>query len=175
MTFQPGQVSNPNGRKPGSRNRRTQEILDLIQGRGDKDPLDALSEIISTSDNPDHRISASNILAPYLHSKCATKPTPRFVPEQIEVPTFNTVREAEAYLAHIPVLLGKGEIDSQTALELSQPTKNWLDAIYARQDYDLNSRPKAEVNSRPSASKAACLSSPAPTSSGLAAKSLSRK
>jgi hypothetical protein len=34
------------------------------------------------------------------------------------------------------VLLGKGEIDSQTALELSQLTKNWLDAIYAHQEYD---------------------------------------
>jgi hypothetical protein len=137
MGFQPGQVGNPNGRPVGSRNRRTQEILDLIQGRGDKDPLDALSEIISTSENPEHRISASNILAPYLHSKCATKHTPQFVPDQIEVPTFNTVQEAEAYLAHIPVLLGRGELDSQTALELSQLTKNWLDSIYARQEYEI--------------------------------------
>ena len=35
------------------------------------------------------------------------------------------------------VLLGKGEIDSQTALELSTLTKNWLDAVYAHQEYDL--------------------------------------
>ena len=33
--------------------------------------------------------------------------------------------------------LGKGEIDSQTALELSTLTKNWLDAIYTHQEYDL--------------------------------------
>ena len=137
MTFQPGVAANPNGRPKGSRNRRTQEILDLIQGRGDKDPLDALSEIVSTSENPDHRISASNILAPYLHSKRGTASAPRFLETPVEVPTFNTVQEAEAYLAHIPVLLGRGELDSQTALELSQLTKNLLDAIYARQDYDL--------------------------------------
>jgi hypothetical protein len=71
------------------------------------------------------------------HSKRGTLPAPRFFPEQIEVPVFNTVQEAEAYLAHIPVLLGKGELDSQSALELSQLTKNWLDAIYARREYDL--------------------------------------
>ena len=53
------------------------------------------------------------------------------------MPDFQTVAQAEAYLASIPVLLGKGEIDSQSALELSQLTKNWLDAFYARQDYDL--------------------------------------
>ena len=137
MTFQPGQVSNPNGRKPGSRNRRTQEILDQIKAKGDKDPLIALSEIITTSENPDYRISASNILAPYLHSKRGTLPAPRFLDTPIEVPQFNTVQEAETYLAHIPVLLGRGEIDSQTALERSTLTKNWLDAIYAHQEYDL--------------------------------------
>ena len=38
-----GHSGNPEGRPKGSRNKRTQEILDLIQGRGDKDPLDALS------------------------------------------------------------------------------------------------------------------------------------
>jgi hypothetical protein len=35
------------------------------------------------------------------------------------------------------VLLGRDELDSQTALELSTLTKNWLDAIYAHQEYDL--------------------------------------
>jgi hypothetical protein len=121
MTFAPGNNSNPRGRPPGSRNRRTQEILDQI--KDNKDPLVALSEIVSTSDNPDHRISASNILAPYLHSKRGTAPAPRFLETPVEVPAFNTVQEAEAYLAHIPVLLGRGELDSQTALELSTLTK----------------------------------------------------
>jgi hypothetical protein len=69
MTFQPGVAANPNGRPKGSRNRRTQEILDLIQGRGDKDPLDALSEIITTNKDAAIVAQAANILAPYVHSK----------------------------------------------------------------------------------------------------------
>jgi hypothetical protein len=76
-------------------------------------------------------------LAPYVHSKRGTVPSPRFLSEQIEVPQFTSITQAEDYLASIPVLLAKGEIDSQTALELSTLTKNRLDAIYARQDYDL--------------------------------------
>ena len=137
MTFQPGIASNPAGRPKGARNRRTQEILDLIQGRGDKDPLDALSEIVTKNQDPNIVATAANMLAPFVHSKRGTLPAPRFVPDQIEVPTFNTVQEAEAYLAHIPVLLGRGELDSQSALELSTLTKTWLDAIYAHQEYDL--------------------------------------
>ena len=62
MTFQPGIASNPAGRPKGARNRRTQEILDLIQGRGDKDPLDALSEIITTNQDPNIVATAANML-----------------------------------------------------------------------------------------------------------------
>jgi len=58
---QPGESGNPNGRKPGSRNKRTQEVLDLIQARGDKDPLDALSEIITTNKDPSIVATASSI------------------------------------------------------------------------------------------------------------------
>jgi hypothetical protein len=137
MTFQPGIAANPNGRPKGSRNRRTQEILDLIQGRGDKDPLDALSEIVTTNKDPNIVATAANMLAPYVHSKRGTLSAPRFLPDTVEVPAFRSITEAEDYLASIPVLLGKGEIDSQTALELSTLTKNWLDAIYAHQEYDL--------------------------------------
>jgi hypothetical protein len=111
--------------------------LDLIQGRGDKDPLDALSEIITTNKDPNIVAQASNILAPYLHSKRSTAPVSRYPDHPVEVPEFHSLQEAEAYLAHIPVLLGKGELDSQSALELSTLTKNWLDAIYARQAFDL--------------------------------------
>jgi hypothetical protein len=124
-----GQSGNPNGRPVGSRNKRTQEILDLIQGRGDKDPLDALSEIITSNKDPAIVAQASNILAPYLHSKRSTTPAPRFVPEPVTVPAFASIAQAEDYLASIPVALGKGELDSQTALELSTLTKNWLSAI----------------------------------------------
>jgi hypothetical protein len=139
MTFQPGNVSNPNGRPKGSRNRRTQEILDLLQGRGDKDPLDYLSEVITTENNypAELKVQASNILAPYLHSKRGTAPAPRFIDTPVVVPQFQTVQEAEAYLASLPGLLGRGELDSQSALELSTLTKNWLDSIYSRQELDL--------------------------------------
>ena len=137
MTFVPGESGNPNGRQRGSRNRRTQEILDLVQGRVDKDPLDALSEIITTSENPEHRISASNILAPYLHSKCATKPTPRFVPELIEVPVFQSIDQAEDFLNDLSVRLGHGELDSQSVLELGSLIKQWIDSRRADQELQL--------------------------------------
>ena len=139
MTFVPGQSGNPNGRKAGTRNKRTQEILDLLQNRGDKDPLDFLSEVVTGPNHytPELKVQASNILAPYLHSKRATLPAPRYFPEPVQVPNFTTVEDAEAYLARLPVMLGAGEIDSQSALELSTLVSNWITAKRQHRELEL--------------------------------------
>jgi hypothetical protein len=137
MSFHLGASANPVGRPKGARNRQTQEIVDLIKASGDKDSLEVLSEIVSTSANPEHRISASNILGPYLHSKRGTAVAPRFIDTPVVVPAFTSIEQGEDYLASLPVLLGKGELDSQTALELSTLTRNWLSAICERQEYGL--------------------------------------
>ena len=74
--FKPGEVKNPNGRPVGSRNKRTQEVLDLIRAQGHKDPLVTLSELQNSADDEGIRATAANMLAPYLHSKLAAKPQP---------------------------------------------------------------------------------------------------
>jgi hypothetical protein len=74
MTFQPG--NNLGGRPKGSRNRRTQEIFDIFEARGDKDPIDVLSDLITHTSNEKLKVQACNILAPYKHSKRSTAPTP---------------------------------------------------------------------------------------------------
>jgi hypothetical protein len=139
VTFKAGENWNGNasGRPKGARNRRTQEVLDLIQARGDKDPLDALSDLITNNKDPAIVASASNILAPYLHSKRSTTPAPRFFPEPVVVPIFHTIEQAEEYLAQIPVMLGNCSIDSQSALELSTLVRNWIEAKLAHINTDL--------------------------------------
>jgi hypothetical protein len=136
--FQAGNNANPNGRPVGSRNKRTQEVLDLIQARGDKDPLDALSDLITNNKDPAIVAQASNILAPYLHSKrSVTAPAPRYIDSPVQVPEFTSIADAENFLASLPVMLGKGELDSQTSLELSTLTRNWLSARYEREELQL--------------------------------------
>jgi hypothetical protein len=113
------------------------EILDLLLSRRDKDPLDFLSEVISTANGQypaELKVQASNILAPHLHSKVGSTPSPRFIPDKISVPTFHSITEAEDYLASLPVLLGNGELDSPSALELSRLVKNWIGAKLERID-----------------------------------------
>jgi hypothetical protein len=135
--WQPGQSGNPAGRPKGSRNRRTQEMFDLLESRGDIDPIDFLSDYITNGKDDNLKVQAANIVAPYKHSKQSTTPAPRFIPEPITVPDFTSIEQAEQYLASLPVLLGRGELDSQTALELSQLIRNWISAKFDHEELQL--------------------------------------
>jgi hypothetical protein len=114
--FKAGEVANPNGRIVGSRNKRTQEIINQIKKLDHKDCLMRLSEIVHSEPYTSLAIAASSALAPYMHSKMQSTPAPRFVEQPITVPNFQSIEEAEAFLATLPVLLGRGEIDSQKRL-----------------------------------------------------------
>ena len=123
--YQPGVSGNPNGRPKGARNKRTQEIFDIIEARGDKDPIDVLSDIITNTTNEELKVQACNILASYKHSKRSTAPTPRFIEEPTVVPDFTSVDDAENYLAEIPRRVGRGELDFQAGLDptMASPTR----------------------------------------------------
>jgi hypothetical protein len=136
-SFVNGQIGNPNGRPLGSRNKRTKEVIQQIIESNNKDPLITLSEISSNDPDSAIRATAANMLAPYMHSKMQSTPAPRFVEELVVVPDFTTIESAEDYLKTIPVLLGRGEIDSQTALELSTLVRNWILSVHARSELEL--------------------------------------
>jgi hypothetical protein len=137
MGLHPGQTNNPLGRPVGSRNKRTQEIFEFLEGRGDKDPIDYLSDIVTNGKDEALRITAANYLLPYKHSKRSTAPTPRFIEDPTVVPEFTSIEQAENFLAEIPRVVGRGELDFQAGLDLSAMTKNWIDAQYAREELRL--------------------------------------
>ena len=133
----PGHTNNPAGRPPGRVNKRTQAVLDLIHERGDTDPLVALSDIITKNQDPSIVAQAANILAPYVHSKRGTIPAPRFVEEPIEVPDFQTIDQAEDFLASIAQRAGKGELELASATDICGMVRHWIEAKLAHVNTDL--------------------------------------
>jgi hypothetical protein len=82
--------------------------IDLLQSRGDKDPLDFLSEVITSTNHysDELKVQAANYLTPYLHSKrSVAAPAPRYVDSPVQVPNFQSVDEAENFLASLPVII----------------------------------------------------------------------
>ena len=138
MPFQPGQISNPKGRVPGTRNKRDAEIWRKLEARGDKDPAELLSEIVTNEKDPKElRAQAANMLLPYKYSKRGTLPPPRFVEETIDVPDFTSVEQAEDFLASISKRAGTGELELQSALDISTLVKNWILAKHASVELEL--------------------------------------
>jgi hypothetical protein len=136
MPWAAGQSGNPNGYS-GPRNRRRHEIFQIIKDLGHKDALVTLSTLAHESQDQGTKMAAAAALAPYCHPKLQATPTPRFVENPIEVPEFTHLSDAESFLAKVAVLVARGELDFQSALELSTLVKNWIDSQYARQELDI--------------------------------------
>jgi len=99
---------NPRGRPSGTRNKRTEEIFLKLKERGDKHPAEILSLFASNEAlAPELRATCANYLLPYMISKRGTIPAPRFVDEEISVPDFETVEQAQGFLKKYPSVPGK--------------------------------------------------------------------
>jgi hypothetical protein len=96
-----------------------------------------LSEIVHSEPDTSLAISASTALAPYMHGKMGTIPAPRFVADPFEVPSFQTIDQAEDYLAEIPQRVARGELDFQSGLDFSAMIRNWIEAKLAHTNTDL--------------------------------------
>ena len=136
MTWAPGQSGNPNGYS-GPRNRRRHEVFQIIKDLGHKDALVTLSTLAHESQDEGIKIAAAAALAPFCHPKLQATPTPRFIDTPIDVPDFGRVSDAERFLAKLPVLVARGELDFQSAQELCAMTKLWIDSQNARTELDL--------------------------------------
>src|SRR5215831_740083 len=134
MTFQPGHTFSP-GRRHGSRNKRTAEIFNRLENRGDLDPADLLSSIVTNNEEPKElRIQAAGLLMPYKYSKCGTAPVQVYIDVPLDTPEFTHLSDAEQFLAKVAALVARGELDIQTGVELSSLAKAWIDSQYAREE-----------------------------------------
>jgi hypothetical protein len=92
MVWKPGISGNANGRPSGFRNNRTTEIVQKLIGNGFKDPLIALSELVTNSQNEQTRITAASALAPYLHGKLVSRPSPIYLDHPVSLPHPNPTK-----------------------------------------------------------------------------------
>ena len=133
-----GHTNNPNGRPVGSRNRRTNEIFNRLEARGDLDPADHLSSIVTDPNkSAELRAQAANFLMPYKYSKRGTLQAPRYVEDAIAIPDFTNIQDAQNFLADIARRSGAGELELQSALDISTLVKNWILSITAQDEYQL--------------------------------------
>jgi hypothetical protein len=118
MTFQPGHTFSP-GRRHGSRNKRTAEIFHRLESRGDIDPADLLSSIVTNPQEAQElRIQAAGLLMPYKYGKHGSIPPLRYIDEPVQLPEPQTIEQANRNIAYISNLKAQGLIDLDFANSL---------------------------------------------------------
>jgi hypothetical protein len=151
MTWQPGQSGNPAGytgpRHYTTRHKLHREVFEKIKDLGHKDALLTLSEIQNDPTKDDAlRVTAAGLLAPFQHPKLQALPTPRYIATPIDVPDFKTIDDAKQFLARIPALIARGELDLDFADSLTKSTVAWLQLQYAEMGIDLKAQAQGHTN-----------------------------
>jgi hypothetical protein len=99
----------------------------LIAQRGDKDPLDVLSEFASSQlVEPNLRIQAAVALAGYQHGK---RPPLRFVEGITGLQAPASLEEARRYLARLAYLVAAGRIDIDGASAIREQLQAFIDSV----------------------------------------------
>ena len=128
--YQPGQSGNPNGRKPGTRNRRTEELWGELEARGDIDPAVYLSSLVSDLTKPEElRTTAASYLLPYKYAKRQSVPSLRFIDEPLQLPVPTTIARARENITYISDLKAQGRLDIDTANSLIADNKAAADIL----------------------------------------------
>jgi hypothetical protein len=128
--WKPGQRVPGSGRPVGARNRRNQELWFRLEGRGDLDPADFLSEIVSNPNEPkDLRITAATALLPYKYAK-ATAPAPVvFIEQTLNINRPTTIQQARDNISYISELKAKGQIDMAWGDSLINDQRLLMDSL----------------------------------------------
>jgi hypothetical protein len=122
MTWKPGESGNPKGRERGSKNVRTREVIEKINGQTDS--LVLLADTCGSSGAPlAIRVTAATALARYQHA-----PAARLIRKSIKLPQVETIADATACIAHIGNLAATRKIGLDEAADLVNIQKAFIEA-----------------------------------------------
>src|SRR5262249_36912307 len=142
--FQPGNTESK-GRPRGSANRRTDELSFRLQNRGDVDPADFCSQIVSSPNKPTElKPQAAYFLLPYLYPKRGAVVTPRYIDEPIQLPEPETIEQANKNIAYISNLKAQGLIDLYFANSLIADNTTIANNLIAEEELNFKIYPPAE-------------------------------
>jgi hypothetical protein len=120
---------NSGGRPKGAKNKRNQEFAAMMAKRGDRDPLEFLSSVISGKMKEatlQHKIMAASALAPYMYAR--RHPEARNTnPIAVEAPA--TIADTKALLGELIARTLSGELDHDTVAIVSNLLKSFTSTI----------------------------------------------
>jgi hypothetical protein len=124
--FPKGIGGNPRGKPKGTKDRTPRNVWDILRARGDKDPLDVLSQFASSEvADPNLRVQAATALAGYQHGK---RPPLRWVEGIVGLKMPRSLQEGRQYLARLVYLVAEGRIDIDGCAAIRETVQSYIDA-----------------------------------------------
>jgi hypothetical protein len=113
-------------RRKGSLGKTPANVWKLLAERGDRDPLDVLSEFTSSNCvDPALRIQAATALSGYRHGKRSAQ---RWISNITGMDAPRSVEDATAYIARISELMVTGKIDVDAGAAVVGTLQSYIDA-----------------------------------------------
>jgi hypothetical protein len=106
--------------------RRVPSLAERLKTRGDKDPIEYLSSLLSDEKvSPETKVHAAAAVAPYVHPKCGAT----FAPKPFELQKLTTLEEAGAETLRIAGAVATGELDHDTGEFLIAAIKSYVETL----------------------------------------------
>jgi hypothetical protein len=122
--FEPG--NRMGGRPKGSRGKYPRSIWQKLEQRGDRDPIDVLSEFTSSNVvDPALRLQAAGMLASYKHGK---RPSYHYIEDIVGLEPPKTAADATAYQAKVIALMAAGKLDLASGQGLMVALQGFIDS-----------------------------------------------
>jgi hypothetical protein len=127
MPFVKGALNPGNGRPVGSQNRRSKALFDRLEARGDLDPADFLSSIVTDpNQSPEYRIQSANNLLPFKYPRVSSVAPPRYIEDAPPLPPLDSLKNAVDSIALIEQAMASGSFDVQSGQDLISACKEYI-------------------------------------------------
>jgi hypothetical protein len=118
--------------------REAQQIRQAAQEQHLEDPVLFQHRLLANDSLPlGLRATIAAAISPYYHPKLGISSPPRFIEVDVAVPDFQSIEEAQEFLADLSKNFAAGEIGAQSALDLSTLVRNWISARHATEELEL--------------------------------------
>jgi hypothetical protein len=123
--FQKGVAANPRGKPKGTKDQTPRNVWELLRKRGDRDPLDVLSEYVTSNTvDPALKLQAAGMLASYKHGK---RPSYRYIEDVVGLKAPQTLEEAVRYQSKVAELVASGQLDLDGGAAVKDMLQSYAD------------------------------------------------
>ena len=95
---------------------------------------------------PSLRISAAQAAAPYQFARKLSVAPPQYIHTEVDVPDFDSIEAAEAFLVELTTRVASAELDYQSSDEIARRVQGWINNKRADQEIEIKRAAQGDLS-----------------------------